>query len=128
MSSINQVIISGNLGQDAELRTTANNTNVCTFSVAVNESRKNKEGNWEETTNWVSCVVFGKRATNKLQSVLTKGTKVTVAGKLRVSTYEKDGVKKTSTSVVADNIDIYKKDNDATNSQNEIPYADEISF
>ena len=106
MSNLNQVIISGNLGADAELRTTATNTNVLTFSVAVNENRKDANGVWETLTNWVQCTLFGERA-QKMQDRLTKGAKVTVIGKLRISTYEKGGEKKTSTTVIVNNIDIH---------------------
>lgn len=106
MTSINKAIISGNLGDNAKLN--KSNPNVLTFSVAVNEYKKTKDGAWEEKTNWVNCVVFGERAT-KLEQKLIKGTKVTVEGKLEVSTYEKGGEKKTSVSVVANNIDIHTK-------------------
>ena len=105
MSNVNKVIISGNLGDDAKLNQTKK---VLTFSVAVNDYKKTQSGEWEEETNWLNCVVFGERATT-LEQKLTIRSKVTVEGKLNASTYEKGGEKKTSVSVVVNNIDIHTK-------------------
>ena len=109
--SINKVIISGNLGQDAELRDVASNGNhVLNFSVAVTDRRRNQQtGEWEDHVNWVRCAIFGTRA-EKLAQYLTKGTKVAIVGQLRTSDYnDKEGNKRTSTSVIVDDLEFMSR-------------------
>ena len=83
--SINRVIISGNLTRDPELRQTQSGMAVLSFGVAVNDRRKNPStGEWEDYPNFVDCTMFGARA-NSLANYLSKGTKVSIEGKLRWS-------------------------------------------
>ena len=73
----------GNLGRDPELKLTPNGNQVCSFSLAVSTGR-------DETT-WINCQVWGKRA-QTAQEYLRKGSKITVAGRGKLRTYEtKDG-------------------------------------
>lgn len=88
--SINHVILSGNLGANAELRYTKSQTPVLTFPLAVNDRVHNGDGTWGDYTNWPDCSMFGKRA-EALAPYLTKGVKVTVSGRVRTHTYQKDG-------------------------------------
>ena len=85
--SINKVIVSGNLTRDAELRTTASGNPVCSFGVAVNDRRRNSQGEWEDYANFVDCQLFGRRA-EAIAQYLTKGTKVAVEGRLHYSSWE----------------------------------------
>ena len=105
--SINRVTISGNLTKNAELKETAGGTAVLAFSVAVNDSRKNAQGKWEQFPNYVDCYLFGARAT-ALANHLTKGTKVFVDGKLRWSQWEKNGEKRSKLEVIVDEIEFSK--------------------
>ena len=94
--SINRVIISGNLTRDPELRSTAGGTSVLGFGVAVNDRRKNQQtGEWEDYPNFIDCTMFGARA-DALNKYLSKGTKVTIEGKLRWSQWERDGQKRST--------------------------------
>ena len=103
--SINRAIISGNLTRDAELRTTASGMDVLTFSVAVNDRRKNQRtGEWEDYANFVDCKCFGNRA-SFLANRLTKGTKVAVEGKLSYSCWDKDGQRHTRLEIIADEVE-----------------------
>lgn len=103
--SINRVLISGNLGGDAELRSTANGTCVLSFSVAVNDRQKDKAtGEWVDYTNWISCTMFGQRA-QSLSNYLSKGTKVAIEGKLRWSQWERDGQKRSKIEVIVDDLE-----------------------
>lgn len=106
--SINQVTISGNLGRDSELRKTQSGMAILSFTVAVNERRKNSQGEWSDYTNWISVSMFGTRA-EKLHDYLKKGTKVCVQGKLRYSEWERDGQKKSKVEVIADEIELMQK-------------------
>ena len=83
--SINRVMISGNLTRDAELRTTPSGTS--NFGIAVNDRRRNQNGEWEDYANFVDCTMFGRRA-EALQNYLKKGLKVAIEGRLHYSTWE----------------------------------------
>uniref|UniRef100_UPI003562C3C6 single-stranded DNA-binding protein n=1 Tax=Bacteroides fragilis TaxID=817 RepID=UPI003562C3C6 len=70
--------IIGNLGRDAEVKTSKNGKNFLTFTVAHTE----KHGETEETT-WISCIYYNE----KVASYLTKGKKVYISGSLSVRVY-----------------------------------------
>lgn len=106
--SINRVFITGNIGGEPELRTTPAGTSVLTFSVAVNDRVKDASGEWTDRPNWIGCVMFGNRA-EKLADYLPKGTKVTVLGKLRQSSWEKDGQRRSKVDVVVDEIEFMSR-------------------
>lgn len=100
--SINFAAISGNVVRDAELRTTNNGMQVLSFTVAVNESRKNSAGEWVNVPNYVDCIMFGNRA-EKLSKHVVQGLKVSLSGKLRFSKWEtKEGQKRTKLEIVVD--------------------------
>ena len=104
--ALNHVNISGNLGADAELRTTQGGMAILSFRVAVNERRKDQSGEWSDYTNWVGCSMFGKRA-ESIAQYLTKGTKVACSGKLRWSQWEdrNTGEKRSKLEVIVDDIE-----------------------
>ena len=103
--SLNQVSVSGNLGADAELRSTKGGTPVLTFALAVNERVKQADGTWGDRASWIDCVLFGARA-QALADWLRKGSKVAVQGRLRTSTWERDGVSHKRTEVVVEEVDL----------------------
>ena len=111
--SINRVNISGNLTRDPELRATAGGTQVLSFGVAVNDRRKNPQtGDWEDYPNFVDCTMFGTRG-EKLQQYLTKGTKVAIEGKLRYSSWERDGQRRSKLEVIVDELEFMSSRNSA---------------
>lgn len=99
---VNLCTFIGNLGQDAELRYTANGNSVANFSMAVSRSFQ-REGKREEETTWVPVVVWGKPA-EFVGQYATKGRKVYVQGRLTTRSWEKDGQKHYRTEIVADNV------------------------
>ena len=104
--SINRASISGNLTRDSELRATQGGTNILSFGVAVNDRRRNAQGEWEDRPNYIDCVMFGARA-QAMQKFLLKGTKVAIEGKLRYSSCEtKDGQRRSKVEVVVDEIEL----------------------
>lgn len=117
--SLNQVSVSGNLGADAELRSTKGGTPVLTFALAVNERVKQADGTWGDRASWVDCVLFGTRA-QALADWLRKGNKVAVQGRLRTSTWERDGVSHKRTEVVVEEVDLMtvKRDRQQGTAQN----------
>ena len=105
MQGLNTVSIGGNLCRDAELRATASGMAVLTFSVAVNESRKNQQtGQWEDYPNYVDCTMFGSRA-ESISRYLTNGTYVALTGRLHQNRWQnKDGKNRSKLEVTVDNI------------------------
>ena len=109
--SINRVIISGNLTRDPELRSTASGMPVLGFGVAVNDRRKNQQtGEWEDYPNFIDCTMFGTRA-ESLSRYLSKGTKVSIEGKLRWSQWERDGQKRSKIEVIVDELEFMSSRN-----------------
>lgn len=105
MSSINKVIISGNLTRYPELRQTASGMPILKFGVAVNDRRKNQQsGEWEDYPNFIDCTMFGNRAEG-VSRFLGKGSKVCIEGKLRWSQWERDGQKRSKIEVIVDEIE-----------------------
>ncbi len=103
--SINRVVISGNLTRDPEIRNTQSGMPVMSIGVAVNDRRRNSQtGEWEDYANFIDCTMFGNRAQNVAQ-YLSKGSKVTLEGKLRWSQWERDGQKRSKIEVIIDDLD-----------------------
>lgn len=99
---INKVIIVGNLGADPETRYTPSGTAITSIRVATSESWKDKQtGEQQERTEWHRVEFFGRLA-EIAGEYLKKGRQVYVEGKLRTDEYEKDGVKRWSTKIIAD--------------------------
>jgi single-strand DNA-binding protein len=95
---LNKVSLIGNLGQDIEIK-----GEVGKLSVATSESWKDKaSGGRKERTEWHRVTVFGDNFVKAITKVATKGRLVYIEGKLRTSSYEKDGVTHFSTEVVVD--------------------------
>lgn len=104
MGSVNKVILVGNLGRDPELRYTPNGSAVANFTVATNETWKDKEGQKQEHTEWHRVVVWGKLA-EICGEYLKKGRQVYIEGGLRSRTYkDREGVERTVTEIRADNL------------------------
>lgn len=99
MASVNKVILVGRLGRDPEVRFTGGGQAVANFSLAVDESYKDKAGEKQQKTEWVNLVVWGTLAENVVQPHLHKGDLIYAEGKLQSRKYEKDGEPKTITEV-----------------------------
>lgn len=107
--SINRVTLSGNLTRDPELRATAGGTQVLSFGVAVNDRRRNPQnGEWEDYPNFVDCTMFGTRA-EAVSRYLSKGSKVAIEGKLRYSSWERDGQRRSKLEVIVDEIEFLSR-------------------
>lgn len=89
--SFNKVILVGNLGRDPELRYTAQGTPVCSFSMATNERRKDRNGEMQDHTTWFKVVLWNRQAETASQ-YLQKGRPVYIEGRLRVDEWtDRDG-------------------------------------
>ena len=100
MSDFNRVILLGRIGNELELKQSAQGNPYLKLSVATNNYRPNAE----KTTSWHRVMVFGTQAENCVR-YLRKGSQVMVEGKLEVRTYTNNEDRKvTSVSVLADRV------------------------
>jgi single-strand DNA-binding protein len=97
---LNKVTLFGNLGADPELRMTNTGLAVLSFRLATTEVYFDKNQEKQERTEWHNIVLFGARA-EALAKLLSKGSRVLVEGRLQTSSYEKDGIRRHKTEVVA---------------------------
>src|ERR1700733_9107415 len=101
--SFNQAIIMGNLTRDPELRSTPGGQQVATFAVATNRTWMDGSGERKEAVEYHEIVAWGKLGELAAQ-YLAKGRKVMVVGRLQTQSWEKDGVKRQRTEIVASDI------------------------
>ena len=107
--SVNKVVIVGHIGADPETRFTPSGIAVANLNLATNESRKNSEGEYQDHTEWHSCVLFGKRA-EFAGEYLKKGQLVYLEGRLQTRSWEDDsGTKKYRTEVIGNEITMLGK-------------------
>jgi single-strand DNA-binding protein len=105
-SNVNVVVITGNLTQDPELRSTGGGTSVCEMRVAVNSRRKDgQSGQWVDKANYFNVVVFGAQADN-CAAYLARGRPVAVEGRLDWREWEaKDGGgKRQAVQIIANSV------------------------
>jgi single-strand DNA-binding protein len=106
MASFNRVILLGNLTRDPELRYIASGTAVTDLGLAVNDRRKNANGEWIEETTFVSVTLWGRTA-EVASEYLTKGSPVFIEGRLKFDTWETpDGQKRSKLSVVGERMQL----------------------
>ena len=101
--SVNKVILVGRLGKDPETRFTGSGQAVCNFSMATDESFRDRSGERQKRTEWHRIVVWGKQA-EIAQQYLKKGSLVYVEGRIQTREWQdKEGQKRTSYDIVANN-------------------------
>ncbi|MCA9740448.1 MAG: single-stranded DNA-binding protein [Deferribacteres bacterium] len=97
--TVNKVILIGRLGADPELKYTPSGAAVTNFNIATNEVWKDKDGNFQERTEWHRLVLWQKLA-ERANEYLKKGHRVYVEGQLRTRDWtDKDGTKRYTTEV-----------------------------
>ena len=100
---MNKVILIGRLTRDPELRYTGSNTPVATFSLAVNRSFTNQNG--EREADFINCVVWRKLA-ETAKNYLSKGSQVAVEGRIQTRKYQNDkGENKYITEILVENVE-----------------------
>lgn len=103
-SSLNKIMIIGNLGSDPEMRFTPSGNPVTTFRVATNRVYNTPDGERREETEWFSVVAWNRLAENCNQ-YLTKGQRVYAEGRLHTRTWDgQDGQKHSRTEIIASNV------------------------
>jgi single-strand DNA-binding protein len=109
MYSQSNIVIVGNVGGEVDFHVTPNGDSVCGFSVAVT-SRKQENGEWVDAeTTWYRVSVWKKNGSEAVAEAVSKGTRVAVGGRFKVSEFEKDGVKRSKPEITADWVGVIPK-------------------
>jgi single-strand DNA-binding protein len=103
--SVNKVILLGNLGKDPEVKVTPNGTPVAKFTLATNERYKDKNGQWQDRTEWHNLVAW-QRTAEIVGEYLKKGSKVYVEGSLRTNSWQdkNSGEKKSRVEIIVNEL------------------------
>ncbi len=101
---MNNVNLIGRLTRDAELKYTGGGLAIASFSLAVNQ-RKRQGDKWVDEAHYFDCTLFGKQA-ESLQQYLTRGKQVGITGRLQQERWERDGQKRSKVSIVVNEIDL----------------------
>lgn len=127
MANLNKVMLTGNLTQEPDYKVTTNGTAILTLRVAVNDRRKVGD-EWTDVPGFYDCVIIGRRA-ESLRQFLSKGRKVAIEGKLRYSSWEKDGRLRSKVEIAIDDLELLDSGRKRTD-QGEAPalYDQEIPF
>lgn len=110
----NKAIIVGHLTKKPEVKALPSGQSVANFSVATNRFYTDKDGSKQEQAEFHNVVVFGKTA-DTCGQYLEKGQNVLIEGRLQTRSWEKDGEKRYTTEIVADNVQFGKKTEQSTN-------------
>lgn len=129
---LNRVVLIGRLTKDPELRYTQNGVAVASFTLAVDRTYKNAQG--EKETDFIPCVVFRQLA-ELCANYLAKGKLAAIDGRIQVRSYEgQDGQRRWVTEVLGENVRFLSpKDNRSTDSSSVAPddfgsFAHEVSL
>lgn len=114
--SLNMVTIMGNLTRDPELRQTPTGQNVVGFSLALNRSYKDSNDEWQEATDYIDVSAWGNLA-EQVHASLSKGGRALVVGRLQTRQWEQDGLKRSKTEVLANDVTFLDRKVDSENVQ-----------
>ena len=124
MINVNHVVLVGRLTKDIELRKTNSNISTCSFTVAV-DKRFNSQQPGAQTADFINCVAW-RQSAEFLANYATKGTIVSVEGRIQTRNYEGQNGRVYVTEVVADNVQIISNRNSTQNVDNS--YANNRTF
>jgi single-strand DNA-binding protein len=107
MSSMNKVILIGNVGKDPEMRNTQAGKKIASFSVATSKKWKDRQsGEAKEVTEWHRIVVFNENVADVVDRFVKKGSKVAVEGALATRKWtDNSGIERYTTEVVIGNFE-----------------------
>jgi single-strand DNA-binding protein len=103
MSGVNKVFLVGRLGKDPEIRATQS-SKVASFSIATSETYKKRAGEKVEDTEWHNIVVWREGLVGIIEKYVKKGDQIHIEGKLKTRSWEKDGITRYTTEIVADRL------------------------
>jgi len=121
---LNKCLIIGNLTRDIELRYAPSGQAVANINIASNRSYKSGD-EWKEDVCFITAVIWGKRAEN-CANQLKKGDPIFVEGRLQSRSWEKDGQKRSTIEIVAEDIQFLTRAKQGTSPETEEVPTDEI--
>ncbi len=111
--SLNKVMLIGNVGKDPEIRHLENDSMVASFPLATSERFKDKNGDWQDQTEWHNIVCW-KTLAERVEKYVKKGSQLFVEGKIRTNSWvDQAGQKRYSIEILADNIQMLGKRTEA---------------
>jgi single-strand DNA-binding protein len=123
MASLNKVMLIGNLGKDPEVRYTASGQAVASFNLATSEKFKNKNGEWEERTEWHRITLWSRLA-EIAGEYLTKGKTVFVEGRLQTRKWQDNsGNERYTTEIVGEKMQMLSPKGDVRRGADVTPDA-----
>ncbi len=112
---VNKVILIGRLGKDPVVKHFQNDSAIAEFSLATTESYRDKEGKWNDITDWHNIKLPNKYMAERAEKYLKKGSSIYVEGKIRTRSYDdKDGNKRYVTEIIAETFRMLDKRGDGT--------------
>lgn len=112
----NKVVLLGNLTRDPELRTTNSGQSVCSFSLAINRTWRDKAGEQQEAVTYVDCVAWAK-AGEIIHQYTQKGRALLVSGRLESRSWEQDGQKRSKIEVTVEDFNFIGGDGGGSRSE-----------
>lgn len=101
MRGFNKVVLMGNLTRDPELRSTPNGQQVAGFSLAINRTWKNAQGEQQEAVDYIDCNAWGKPG-EIITQYMRKGSAILISGRLQQRSWEQEGQKRSKVEVVVE--------------------------
>lgn len=118
---MNKHLLIGHIGNDPEIVNLESGNKIAKFSLATNESYKNKQGEKVSETDWHNVVVYGKQA-EIVEKYFQKGSKILVEGRSKTRSWEdKEGVKKYTTEVIMNSFEFLDSKKDSGSSSPTAP-------
>jgi single-strand DNA-binding protein len=105
--SVNNVSLLGNVGKDPEIKSTPGGMIIATFSIATSDRSKDKDGNWQDKTEWHNLVAF-QRTAEIIRDYVKKGSKLYVEGKIQTRSWDDktSGEKKYRTEIIVNDLSL----------------------
>jgi single-strand DNA-binding protein len=121
MASVNKVLLIGNVGKDPEVKHVENGSKIARFSLATHECSRGKDRIREVQTEWHNIVILREGLVEIAEKYLSKGKQIYVEGKIRTRNWvDKDGFRKNSTEIIADNFIMLGKRKSDGGTENEV--------
>ena len=118
--SLNKVMLIGNVGKDPEIRHLENESMVASFPLATTERFKDKNGDWQEQTEWHNIVCWRSLA-ERVEKYVKKGSQLFIEGRIRTNNWvDQAGQKRYSVEILADNMQLLNKKTDTQPTNNSI--------
>ena len=127
MPNLNRVQIIGRLGKDPEEKSTKNGSAYVVFSVAVDRSWKNRDGEMRKETDWFNVEAWGKLG-EICREYLSKGRLVFLEGRLRTSRYEHEGETRYFTKVIANRMQMLDRPKEEEAAEEVMPVEEDMDL